>query len=112
MQLSKIYEMQLKQFDKGSLQQYIWQPTPVFLPGESQGWWGLVGFHLWGRTELDTTEATQQQQQHSNIGPAQDIWKLSNKLPNLPLERTGKGNRDKAKCQQKEGNKKNQGRYN
>ena len=26
-----------------------WQPTPVFLPGESQGW---------GRTESDTTEAT------------------------------------------------------
>ena len=27
-----------------------WQPTPVFLPGESQGWWGLVGCHLWNRT--------------------------------------------------------------
>ena len=35
-----------------------WQPTPVFLPGESQGWWSLVGCCLWGRTELDTTEAT------------------------------------------------------
>ena len=35
-----------------------WQPTPVFLPGESQGWGSLVGFHLWGRTELDTNEAT------------------------------------------------------
>ena len=35
-----------------------WQPTPVFLPGESQGWWSLVGFHLWGLTESDTTEAT------------------------------------------------------
>ena len=35
-----------------------WQPTPVFLPGESQGWWSLVGCHLWGHTELDTTEAT------------------------------------------------------
>ena len=30
----------------------------VFLPGESQGWGSLVGCHLWGRTELDTTEAT------------------------------------------------------
>ena len=28
-----------------------WQPTPVFLPGESQGWVSLVGCHLWGRTE-------------------------------------------------------------
>ena len=27
-----------------------WQPTPVFLPGESQGWGSLVGCHLWGRT--------------------------------------------------------------
>ena len=35
-----------------------WQPTPVFLPGESQGRWSLVGCRLWGRTELDTTEAT------------------------------------------------------
>ena len=35
-----------------------WQPTPVFLPGESQGRETLVGCHLWGRTESDTTEAT------------------------------------------------------
>jgi len=35
-----------------------WQPTPVFLPGESQGQWSLVGCHLWGRTESDTTETT------------------------------------------------------
>ena len=35
-----------------------WQPTPVFLPGESQGWRSLVGCHLWGRTESDTTEVT------------------------------------------------------
>ena len=35
-----------------------WQPTPVFLPGESQGWGSLVGCHLWGCTESDTTEVT------------------------------------------------------
>ena len=35
-----------------------WQPTPVFLPGESQGQRTLVGCRLWGRTESDTTEAT------------------------------------------------------
>ena len=35
-----------------------WQPTPVFLPGESQGQGSLVGCRLWGRTELDTTETT------------------------------------------------------
>ena len=33
-------------------------PTPVFLPGESQRWGSLVGCHLWGRTESDTTEVT------------------------------------------------------
>ena len=26
-----------------------WQPTPMFLPGESQGWGSLVGCRLWGR---------------------------------------------------------------
>ena len=42
-----------------------WQPTPVFLPGESQGQESLVGCHLWGHRESDTTEVTyQQQQQH------------------------------------------------
>ena len=40
-----------------------WQPTPVFLPGESQGQRSLVGCCLWGHTESDTTEVTQQQQQ-------------------------------------------------
>ena len=35
-----------------------WQPTPVFLPGESQGRGSLVGCCLWGHTGLDTTEAT------------------------------------------------------
>ena len=35
-----------------------WQPTPVFLPGESQGWGSLVGFRLWGRTVSDTTDVT------------------------------------------------------
>ena len=42
-----------------------WQPTPVFLPGESQGQRSLLGCRLWGCTELDTTEATQQQQQQN-----------------------------------------------
>ena len=37
-----------------------WQPTPVFLRGESQGRGSLVGCRLWGLTESDTTEVTQQ----------------------------------------------------
>ena len=35
-----------------------WQPTPGFLPGESQGRGSLVGCCLWGRTELDTADMT------------------------------------------------------
>ena len=38
-------------------------PTPVLLPGESQGRGSLVGCGLWGHKESDTTDATQQQQQ-------------------------------------------------
>ena len=33
-----------------------WEPTPVFLPGESQGRGSLVGCRLWDHTESDTTE--------------------------------------------------------
>ena len=44
-----------------------WQPSPVFLPGESQGRGSLVGCRLWGRTESDTTEAPWQQQQQTFI---------------------------------------------
>ena len=35
-----------------------WQPSPVFLPGESQGRRSLVGYCLWGRTESDMSEVT------------------------------------------------------
>ena len=33
-----------------------WQPTPVFLPGESHGQRHLVGYSPWGHKELDKTE--------------------------------------------------------
>ena len=35
-----------------------WQPTPVFLPEESQGRRSLLACRLWGRTELDMIETT------------------------------------------------------
>ena len=44
-----------------------WQPTPVFLPEESQGQRSLVGCRLWGRTESNMTEVTQQQQQQEPL---------------------------------------------
>ena len=46
-----------------------WQNTPVFLPGESQGWGSLVGCRLWCRTESDMTEVTKQQ--HCFVGGSQ-----------------------------------------
>ena len=60
-----------------------WQPTPAFLPGESQGRGSLVGCCLWGRTESDTTEATQQQQQQQHIN--KNVYNL--KSLNLDLDK-------------------------
>ena len=36
-----------------------WQPTPVFLPGESHGQRSLAGYSPWGPTESDTSEETE-----------------------------------------------------
>ena len=48
------------QFSLSTFMHWIrkWQPTPVFLPGESQRWGSLVGCRPWGCTELDVTEVT------------------------------------------------------
>ena len=67
-----------------------WQPTPVFLPGESQGRGSLVGCRLWGRTELDTTEATWQQQEFFKEHPALcKILYSDNFLNPLPKDTDG-----------------------
>ena len=50
--------------DPGSIDRWVgkipwrrkWQPTPVFLPGESHGQRSLVGYSPWGGKELDMTE--------------------------------------------------------
>ena len=54
------YTTFLKSFEKTLMLHWRrkWQLTPVFLPGESQGWGSLVGCHLGGCTESDMTEAT------------------------------------------------------
>ena len=36
-----------------------WQPTPVFLPGESHGQRSLAGYSLWGCRVSDTTDSTE-----------------------------------------------------
>jgi len=35
-----------------------WQPTTVFLPGDSHGQRSLAGYSPWGRKESDMTVAT------------------------------------------------------
>ena len=41
-----------------------WQPTPVFLPGESHGQRSLAGYGLSGCNELDMAEATEYRLEH------------------------------------------------
>ena len=62
-----------------------WQPTPVFLPGESQGRRSLVGCCLWGRTELDMTEVTSVQ--FSSVAQlCLTLWDPMNRsTPGLPV---------------------------
>jgi len=69
------------------------RPTPVFLPGESQGWGILVGCRLWGRTDSDTTEVTQQQQQQILIGSWTLTLKSRRNIPRLPQNRNKVHNR-------------------
>ena len=58
-----------------------WQPTPVFLPGESHGQRSRAGYSPWGRKELDTTEATQHARTHNC---------LTSKLIHSPSHPSGK----------------------
>ena len=36
----------------------VWQPIPVFLPGESHGQSRLLGYRPWGCKDLDMSETT------------------------------------------------------
>ena len=56
--LSGLSQNFLKWFTRLTFWRRKWQTTPLFLPGESQGWGSLVGCHLWGLTESDATEVT------------------------------------------------------
>ena len=55
----------------------VWQPTPVFLPGEFHGQRRVVGYSSWSCKESDTTEATE----HAQESMAWSNWwkKKSNK---------------------------------
>ena len=43
-----------------------WQPTPVFLLGESHGWRSLVGYSPRGHKELDMTERLKEEKGGAN----------------------------------------------
>ena len=57
-----------------------WQPTPVFLPGQSHGHRSLAGYRPWGCTDSDRTESTeqQQQQQHRYVSKIYCVKKVRN----------------------------------
>ena len=62
-----------------------WQPTPVFLPGESRGRGSVVGCRLWGRTGSDTTEVSGRRRQ--------PCWGLENSQVEQPA-----GAQDRVSC--------------
>ena len=51
-----------------------WQPTPIFLPGESHGQRSLVGYSPWGHKESDTTERLNN---HQCTSAGSRLWEIS-----------------------------------
>ena len=58
-----------------------WQPTPVFMPGESHGPRSLAGYSPWGRKESDTTERLTHNAKSAPIINA--VYKIQKVLVNL-----------------------------
>ena len=54
--LPAMQETQVQSLGREDPLEKEWQPTPVFLPGESRGQRSLVGYSLWGRKESDRNE--------------------------------------------------------
>ena len=63
-----------------------WQPTPVFLPGESHGQRSLVGYSPWGHKASDRTEVMEQTGTQS-LGPTGGSWDRCEPGPVLRVER-------------------------
>ena len=61
-----------------------WQSAPAFVPGESHGQRSLAGYSPRGRTELDTTEATEQALMHF-LSPLKKVYYS----PEFPIKYLG-----------------------
>ena len=60
-----------------------WQPTSIFLPGESYGQGSLEGYSPYGCKELDLTEVTEVA--HTVSGPVLSTLDASENLTNIPV---------------------------
>ena len=57
--LPAMQETQVQSLGREDPLEEAWQPSPVFLPGESHKQGSLMGYSPWGREESDTTEVTE-----------------------------------------------------
>ena len=71
-----------------------WQPTPVFLPGESHGERSLAGYSPWGRTELDATEAAEHAHTSAMAGLLPREERLRDRDTQTPCTVAGRLTRD------------------
>ena len=86
-------------------QRKAWQPTPVFLPGESHGQRSLEGYSPQGHTELDTTERRHTPRDHGNrnsleptLWPGPRASVAENLAPQRPRCSSRAGHRVAAPC--------------
>ena len=57
--MQELQETRVQSLGGEDPQEEGWQPTPLFLLGESHGQRSVVGYSLWGCKELDMTEAAE-----------------------------------------------------
>ena len=66
--LPAMWETWVQTLGQEDLWRREWQPTPVLLPGKSDGQRSLLGCSPWGHKELDTTERLTHTQLLSHVG--------------------------------------------
>ena len=54
--MQELQEMQVRSLGWEASLRRVWQPIPVFLPGESHGQRSLAGYRPWGHKESDMIE--------------------------------------------------------